>query len=191
MPDINLENLTTMLKNNSAHVVGVAMQFKKMIQRIRWEEISFIIPTIPEPSHRPRLSGYRVYVPGAAKQQSFFNREVLPKLNGLFIDTPCIVNVDVYVPTPKSFTKTQQILAEMKLIRPWGNVGDVDNFCKTVFDMCQPNEKRGHVGIMENDCLIIENLTRKFYSQTPRYEVTIRYMKKIPDVLKKLMKLRD
>ena len=152
MPDINLENLTTMLKNNSVHVVGVAMQFKKMIQRIRWEEISFIIPTIPEPSHRPRLSGYRVYVPGAAKQQSFFNREVLPKLNGLFIDTRCIVDVDVYVPTPKSFTKTQQILAEMKLIRPWGNVGDVDNFAKSVLDQISMNEKRNLTGILYNDC---------------------------------------
>jgi Holliday junction resolvase RusA-like endonuclease len=191
MPDTNLENLKQMLATFPNKVTSVAMQFKRLISRIRWTEVSFTIPTIPEPSHRPRLSGYRVYVPGAAKHQSFFNREVLPKLKGLYITTPCIVNVDVFVPTPKSFTKTQQILAEEKLIRPWGNIGDVDNFAKALLDMMQPNERRGHVGIMANDCLVIENTTRKFYSQTPRYEVTIRYMNRVPDVLQKLMKLHD
>ena len=191
MPDTNLENLKQMLATFPNKVTSVAMQFKRLISKIRWTEVSFTIPTIPEPSHRPRLSGYRVYVPGAAKHQSFFNREVLPKLKGLYITTPCIVNVDVFVPTPKSFTKTQQILAEEKLIRPWGNIGDVDNFAKALLDMLQPNERRGHVGIMANDCLVIENTTRKFYSQTPRYEVTIRYMNRVPDVLQKLMKLHD
>lgn len=191
MPDTNLENLKQMLATFPNKVTSVAMQFKRLISKIRWTEVSFTIPTIPEPSHRPRLSGYRVYVPGAAKHQSFFNREVLPKLKGLYITTPCIVNVDVFVPTPKSFTKTQQILAEEKLIRPWGNIGDVDNFAKALLDMMQPNERRGHVGIMANDCLVIENTTRKFYSQTPRYEVTIRYMNRVPDVLQKLMKLHD
>lgn len=62
---------------------------------------------------------------------------------------------------------------------------------KSQLDQFQPNERRGHVGIMANDCLVIENTTRKFYSQTPRYEVTIRYMNRVPDVLQKLMKLHD
>ena len=189
MPDINLENTKRMLAEYPARITGIAMQFKRLISKIRWKEVSFTINTIPEPSHRPRLCGYRVYVPGAAKHQAFFDREIRPKLNGLFIDTPCIVNVDVYVPTPKSFTKTQQILAEMKLIRPWVNTGDVDNYAKSLLDQLQPNEKRGHVGIMSNDCLVIENTTRKFYSQTPRYEVTIKYMGKVPNELKKLLRL--
>ena len=79
----------------------------------------------------------------------------------------------------------------MKVIRPWGNTGDVDNFDKAVFDMMQPNEKRGHVGIMSNDCLIIESHTNKYYSRTPRYEVTITYMDSVPDSVAKTMRLID
>ena len=39
---------------------------------IKWKTMTFRIPIAPGPSHRPRLSGYRVYVPGAAKNQSFY-----------------------------------------------------------------------------------------------------------------------
>ena len=191
MPDINLENTKRMLAEYPARITGIAMQFKRLISKIHWKEVSFTINTIPEPSHRPRLCGYRVYVPGAAKHQAFFDREIRPKLNGLFIDTPCIVNVDVYVPTPKSFTKTQQILAEMKLIRPWVNTGDVDNYAKSLLDQICVNEKRGFAGIMPDDCIVIENRTSKFYSQSPRYEVTIKYMVNIPAELKTLMKIKN
>lgn len=156
---------------------------------MKWKKVSFTIPTIPEPSHRPRLCGYRVYVPGAAKNQAFFNRVVRPKLKGLYIDTPCKVTVDIFLPTPKSFSKTQSILAEMRILRPWVNTGDVDNFDKAVFDMLQPNEKRGHVGIMSNDCLIIESHTNKYYSRNPRYEIMISYMDNISDALASTLRL--
>ena len=157
----------------------------------KWKRITFTIPLMPVPSHRPRLCGYRVYVPGAAKNQSFFDRNVRPKLNGLFIDTPCKIDVDIFCRTPVSFTKTQVILAEMGVLRPWVNTGDVDNFDKAVFDMLQPNEKRGHVGIMENDCLIIESHSNKYYSRNPRYEITITYMEEIPDSIRNVMRLNN
>ncbi len=162
-----------------------------MYSSIKWRRVTFTIPTVPVPSHRPRLSGYRVYVPGAAKNQVFFNKYVLPKLKGLFITTPCKIEVDIFCPTPKSFSKTQQILAEMGVIRPWVNTGDVDNYDKAVFDMLQPNEKRGHVGIMSNDCLIIESHSNKYYSINPRYEVTISYMKEIPECIASTLRLKD
>jgi Holliday junction resolvase RusA-like endonuclease len=156
---------------------------------IKWKRISFTIPLIPVPSHRPRLCGYRVYVPGAAKNQSFFDRNVRPKLHGLFIDTPCKIEADIFCKTPASFTKAQTILAEMGILRPWVNTGDVDNFDKAIFDMMQPNEKRGHVGIMENDCLIIESKSNKYYSCNPRYEITITYMEEVPDSIRNVMRL--
>lgn len=55
----------------------------------------------------------------------------------------------------------------------------------------QPNEKRGHVGIMADDCLIIESQTNKYYSKTPRYEITIYYIdgKKISPGLMKILKM--
>lgn len=189
MIDINQNNVNEMIKSVSSSVANNVANIVAMYTSIKWRKVSFTIPTVPEPSHRPRLSGYRVYVPGAAKNQSFFNRNVLPKLNGLFITTPCKIKVDIYVQTPKSFTKTQQILAEMKVLRPWTNNGDVDNFSKAVLDQMMPNEKRGHVGILKDDCLVIDLDAKKYYSSTPRYEVTITYMVDIPDVVKKILRL--
>ena len=93
------------------------------------------------------------------------------------------------MPIPSSLTKSQKFLAEHGYIRPWGNIGDVDNFDKAVFDMMTHNEKRGKVGILEDDRLIIESHTNKYYSSTPRYEVTIEYMDKVPKALRKVMRL--
>lgn len=189
--DINQNNVNVMIKGVSEKVRNNVAGIVAVYTSLKWRKISFTIPMVPEPSHRPRLCGYRVYVPGAAKNQSFFNRNVLPKLKGLFITTPCKIKVDIFCQTPKSFTKTQQLLAEMRILRPWVNTGDVDNFDKAVFDMLQPNEKRGHVGIMSNDCLIIESHTNKYYSRTPRYEVTITYMDSVPDSIATPMRLKD
>lgn len=189
--DINQENINALIKELPRSIIDKASGIVDVFTSIRWRKVSFIIPMAPEPSHRPRLSGYRVYVPGAAKNQAFFNKNVLPKLNGLFITTPCKIDLDIYVQTPKSFTKTQQLLAEMKVLRPWSNNGDVDNFLKAVMDQIQPNEKRGHVGIMSNDCLVIESHACKYYSRTPRYEVTLTYMKSVPESIASQLRLKD
>jgi Holliday junction resolvase RusA-like endonuclease len=189
--DVNQINVNAMIKDVSEKIRNNVAGIVAVYTSLKWHKVSFTIPIVPEPSHRPRLCGYRVYVPGAAKNQAFFNRNVLPKLKGLFITTPCKIKVDIYCQTPKSFTKTQQLLAEMRVLRPWVNTGDVDNFDKAVFDMMQPNEKRGHVGIMSNDCLIIESHTNKYYSRTPRYEVTITYMDSIPEEIAGPMRLKD
>ena len=182
MVDALLQSASTSVKQNVSSVLAV-------FSDINWKRVKFTIPMIPVPSHRPRLCGYRVYVPGAAKNQSYFDRNIRPKLHGLFIDTPCKIEADIFCKTPMSFTKTQAILAEMGVLRPWVNTGDVDNYDKAIFDMMQPNEKRGHVGIMENDCLIIESKSNKYYSCNPRYEITITYMEKMPDSIRNVMRL--
>lgn len=156
---------------------------------IKWKSVSFTIPTAPVPSHRPRLSNNRIYVPGAAKNATFFQRHVLPTLNGLMISTPCKVDARFYIRTPSSFNKIQTLLAELGLIRPWGRNGDVDNFSKTVLDQIQPNEKRGHVGILKDDALVFEMNSRKYYSVTPRTDVTITYMDSIPQKLLHILRL--
>lgn len=185
----NQETVEALVKSASKSVQQNVSSVVAVFSNIKWKKVKFTIPRIPEPSHRPRLCGYRVYVPGAAKNQSFFDKHVRPKLHGLFIDTPCRVDVDIYCKTPISFTKTQTILAEMGVLRPWVNTGDIDNFLKSVYDQIQPNEKRGHVGIMENDCLIIESHSNKYYSLNPRYEITITYMESMPDSIRNVMRL--
>lgn len=189
--DVNTKNSHELLESVSDRIRCNVASCVEAYASIRWKKVSFTVPKAPEPSHRPRLCGYRVYVPGAAKNATFFNNNVLPTLKGLFITTPCKFKLDIYVETPKSFTKTQQILAEMKILRPWGNIGDIDNFSKSALDMIQPNEKRGHVGIMENDCLVYEMISRKYYSKSPRYEFVIEYMGDIPEAIKKILKINN
>lgn len=185
----NQETVEALVKSASKSVQQNTSSIVAVFSNIKWKKVKFTIPLIPVPSHRPRLCGYRVYVPGAAKNQSFFDKHVRPKLHGLFIDTPCKIDVDIFCKTPMSFTKTQTILAEMGILRPWVNTGDVDNFLKSLMDMIQPNEKRGHVGIMSNDCLVIDADSHKYYSLNPRYEITITYMESMPDSIRKIMKL--
>lgn len=189
--DKNHENVLVMQQEANQGTLSKLAQCITLFSRIRWKKVIFEIPTKPEPSHRPRLCGYRVYVPGAAKNQSFFNRKVLPTLKGLFITTPCRFDVDIYCETPKSFTKLQKLLAEMKILRPWGNIGDVDNYAKAVYDMCTKNETRGFDGIIINDCLVVESMLRKYYSVSPRYEVSVSFMDKIPEELLKVLRLAD
>lgn len=188
--DINSENRAKMLAEANQKIQQNVAEIITKFNRIRWKTVSFIVPMAPKPSKRPRLSGYRIYVPGAAKNAAFFNKVVLPKLKGLFIETPCKVELDIFVQTPNSFTKTQQILAEMKILRPWGSTGDIDNYAKSALDMIQPNAKRGHIGIMENDCLVIESHENKYYSKTPRYELRISFMGEIPKDILKILKLK-
>lgn len=191
LPNRNEANTVEMMGLLNPRVRGAVTSFIDLYSEVKWKSVEFVIPLIPEPSHRPRLCGHRVYVPGAAKNQRFFQKKVLPKLNGLFIDTPCRVDVDIYVKTPTSFSKAQKVLAEMKILRPWVNTGDVDNYLKAVLDCVQPNEKRHHTGIMSNDCLVISSLAEKYYSIEPRYEVRITYMDKVPDDIRKVLRLEN
>ncbi len=189
---INQINIDEMVGKANKRTINRLGETLSLIPQIKWTSVSFTIPDEPDPSHRPRRVGaYRMYVPNAAKHQKFFDTFVRPKLNGLFITTPCKIDVKIFCRTPKSFNDTQKILAEMCLIRPWVNNGDVDNFLKSVMDQMQPNEDRGNVGIMSNDCLVIDSKAEEFYSVTPRYEVTLTYMTNIPDEIKGIMRLTD
>ena len=183
----NYAEMFNQLNNSKQAELGVISRMCR--KGINWKSVTFTIPTAPVPSHRPRLSNNRIYVPGAAKNATFFQRHVLPTLDGLMISTPCKVDLRLYIKTPSSFSKIQTCLAEIGLLRPWGRNGDVDNFEKSIYDQIQPNEKRGHRGILVDDSLIIENHTQKFYSVNPRSEVTITWMDSIPQKLLHIMRL--
>lgn len=187
-----MNDLDKFLETCSNRTIQQIADVSSILSDVKWKSVSFVIETEPIPSHRPRLCGYRVYVPGAAKAQMYFNKKVLPKLNGLFIDTPMKIYADFYFSTPKSFSKTQIALAEMKLLRPWVNIGDNDNLEKTLYDSITQNIKRGHRGLISNDCLVIENHSNKYYSMKPRTEVLIKYMdnKDLSEKLKKILRIK-
>lgn len=187
-----MNELDEYLKKCNKRTIQQVAEIAEIVSNIRWKSVSFTINTEPIPSHRPRLCGYRVFVPGAAKAQAYFNKKVLPKLNGLFISTPMRITADFYFRTPKSFTKTQTALAEMKILRPWGNIGDNDNLEKNLMDQMQTNIKRGHKGLISNDCLVIEIHSNKYYSMTPRTDVWIEYMDKSLDpMVQKILRIKD
>ena len=61
-----------------------------------------------------------------------------------------------------------QVLAELGLIRPVKKP-DFDNLAKTYSDMTQGV-------LLFDDALIIEGISRKWYSCKPRIEITFKYM---------------
>jgi len=187
--DINHENELKMREEYSNSILDNVATVIGYTRHIHWTTVRIQINMEPKPSQRPRLSGYRVYVPGAYKNTAFFHKNVLPTLGDLWIETPCKTKIDIYVRTPASFSKSQKMLAEMKILRPWAHLGDIDNFEKGVLDAMQGNKKRKHGGIMADDCLVIDMESHKYYSITPRYEVEITYMNQIPECIKKIMKI--
>ena len=186
--DINERNVKEMESEYSDSVLANVAKCVGYVSHIGWKSIRITINREPKPSQRPRLSGYRVYVPGAAKNTAYFNREVLPTLQGVWIDKPCKIKIDCYIHTPASFTKTQKMLAEMKIIRPWVRCGDIDNYSKSEMDALIGNKKRGHKGIMADDSLVVDLFARKYYSMTPRTEMQITFMDKVPKAIINVLK---
>ena len=188
---MNQENIKRMESEYSDSTLANVANAINYVKKITWKTVKFTIHREPKPSQRPRLSGYRVYVPGAAKNTAFFSREVLPTLGGLWIDKPCKIKIRVYIHTPASFTKTQKMLAELKIIRPWTRCGDIDNYSKSAMDALIGNKKRGHSGIMSDDALIVDLDAKKYYSMSPREEIEITFMDVIPKQLEKILHIPD
>lgn len=141
-----------------------------LIRAIGKNSLHFVFYIIPKATPRPRFDPKRkiVYVKGAAVNKKFF-KEVMKNYDIKQIVTPIKFTCDCYLPTPSSMTKSEQILAEMGLIRPISKP-DWDNLGKSYSDMIQ--------GVLiQDDSLIIEGVSRKFYSAKPRVEITIEYLK--------------
>ena len=141
----------------------------KRIQGIKWKTVKYIIYLIPKASPRPRrsLNGH-FYVNGAADNKRFFKNFYKETLNIPIIDTPCKFYCDSYLPIPSDMSLVNQVLAELGLIRPVKKP-DFDNLAKTYSDMTQGV-------LLFDDALIIEGISRKWYSCKPRIEITFKYM---------------
>ena len=148
----------------------------KEIRRIKWHTIDFTMYKELKPSARPRANtrmGYiKMYVPHAAENGEWFEQFIID--NDIpIISTPCKVDITIYEKTPDSFSMRTKVLAELGLLQPWKRTGDVDNYTKSVLDMVQH-------GMLDDDCLIIEEHNTLMYSILPRVEVQFKYMDKFP-----------
>jgi Holliday junction resolvase RusA-like endonuclease len=141
----------------------------KKIRNINWKEVCFTIYLVPKATPRPRgnMQTHIFYVKGAAINRKIFKHFIINTGQSI-IYTPCKFYCTTYFPIPSSMNKVEQLLAEMGYIRPISKP-DWDNIGKTYSDMIQEQ-------LLFDDSMIIEGVSRKFYSCKPRIEITIKYM---------------
>lgn len=139
------------------------------IQSIQWKTVRFVIYLVPKACPRPRHNFSRniFYVSGAKDNRDIF-QEAFSSANIEKINMPCKFTCISYLPIPSSMSTGEVLLAEAGLIRPCPKP-DWDNLGKTYSDMIQGS-------LLLDDALIIEGVSKKFYSLKPRIEVTIEYM---------------
>lgn len=139
------------------------------INSITWETVRFVIYLLPKATPRPRHNFLRntFYVMGAKDNKDIFAK-ALTKVDIPMIITPCKFQCVSYLPIPSSMSSVEKLLAEAGLIRPIVKP-DWDNLGKTYSDMIQGT-------LLFDDSLIIEGVSKKYYSFKPRIEITIQYM---------------
>lgn len=125
----------------------------------------------PVAQHRPRITTVgkfpRMYK--TAKDNTY--REKLyweaKKLGIVPIDRKIQVTVelDIFRPIPKSFSKRKVLEAQASVLRPTTKP-DIDNYIKQIFDALNGL-------IWEDDAQIVSVKARKFYDRVPRLELEI------------------
>lgn len=160
-----------------------------MLDNLYYKDLFIILYEIPEPSPRPRSriinrkiifenavinkQFVHVYSLNAKEDNVYMKRLMENDLNtDELIYTPCIMEVDLFIPTPKAFSKDDTFLSEIGIIRPIGRQGDWDNYGKKYSDMYNEN-------IWIDDSLVITGTVSKFYSVLPRVEIKIKYLNQL------------
>lgn len=136
---------------------------------IKWKQINFVLYLLPKATPRPRYNFQKhiFYVNGAKKNKEKFIK-FINKCDIDLITTPCKFKCISYLPIPSSMSTLEKLLAELQLIYPITKP-DWDNIGKTYSDMIQGS-------LIYDDSLIIEGISKKYYSLKPRVEIEIEYM---------------
>lgn len=169
IPKYNNERIDYLLKdtNLKRNKLKVYDEIKR-INSIKWKKKSFTLYIIPKATPRPRSGKNGIfYVKGASDNKKFF-KEFIKDKELEIINTPCKIECISYLPISKSMNSVNKILAELGFIRPISKP-DWDNLAKAYCDMIQ-----GY--LLEDDALIIEGTSKKYYSIKPRVEIAIEWM---------------
>lgn len=138
------------------------------ILNIEWKKINFTIYLLPKATPRPRSGRNGIfYVKGAKDNKKYFQK-FMEKQDIDIITTPTKFYCTSYFPIPNSMNAVEKVCAEMGLIRPTSKP-DWDNVAKAYCDMCQGF-------LIYDDSLIVEGVSKKYYSVKPRIEISIEYM---------------
>lgn len=169
IPKYNNERIDYLLKdtNLKRNKLKVYDEIQR-INSIKWKKKSFTLYIIPKATPRPRSGKNGIfYVKGSSDNKKFF-KEFIKDKELEIINTPCKIECISYLPISKSMNSVNKILAELGFIRPISKP-DWDNLAKAYCDMIQ-----GY--LLEDDALIIEGISKKYYSIKPRVEITIEWM---------------
>ena len=143
-------------------------EYIKNIRNIPWKTISYTIYLLPKATPRPRSGKNGIfYVKGASDNKKFFQKYLIDQ-DVPMINTPCKFTCICYFPIPSSMSNIEKVAAELGFIRPiskpdWDNVGKA--YCDMIQDL-----------LIYDDSLIVEGVSKKFYSVKPRIEISISYM---------------
>ena len=133
--------------------------------------IQFTIMTEPVAQGRPRASTVhgkvRMYDPKKSRDFKRYVSAIAAKLApASLLEGPLQLEVKVYKPSLKSFSKKKALAAEEGLLRPTTKP-DVDNYVKGVKDALNKV-------IWHDDSQVVDLKVSKWYSEKPRVEVTVK-----------------
>lgn len=169
IPFDSLERMDELIKNvNFKRAKLKVYEEIKRIANIKWKSLSYTIYLLPKATPRPRSSSRGIfYVKGASDNKKFF-KKFIKDIDVDMITTPCKFYCTSYLPIPKSMNPIERIIAEMGFIYPISKP-DWDNLAKAYCDMIQGT-------LLYDDSLIVEGVSKKYYSTKPRIEITIQFM---------------
>lgn len=169
-----VQNFLSETKFNNKNRSLIFTMINKILN-IKFKRVDFTIYLVPKATPRPRhnIKKNTFYVVGAKDNKDIF-KYFISNHNLELITTPCKFYCTSYLPIPKSMNNVEKLLAELGLIRPISKP-DWDNVGKTYSDMIQGM-------LLFDDSLIIEGVSKKFYSLKPRIEISIEYMEEFDSI---------
>lgn len=142
--------------------------------------IEFTVYGEPVAQGRPRAStrnGFvRMYDPKNSKDFKQYVKLVASEYKpDQLLSGPLQLDVKVFKPALKSFSKKKKLEAEQGLLRPISKP-DVDNYVKGIKDALNKV-------IWNDDSQIVDLHVSKYYSETPRIEVAVQTLEVQPEQL--------
>ena len=129
--------------------------------------VSFTVPGDPKGKGRPRVlrSGITYTPAGTAAYENYVRICFQDQCGNAHLEGALMADVHVYMSIPKSVSQKKRAMMLAGEIRP-EKKPDNDNIEKIIFDSL--NKIAYH-----DDASIVDNRTRKWYSEQPRVEVTL------------------
>ncbi|MCL4440444.1 MAG: RusA family crossover junction endodeoxyribonuclease [Firmicutes bacterium] len=133
--------------------------------------IAFTVYGEPVAQGRPRASTFggfvKMYDPKKSRDfKDYVKLAASQYAPAKLIEGPVVLQLSIYRPIPKSFSKKKAALAEDGQLRPTSKP-DVDNYVKGIKDALKGV-------IWKDDSQVVDLVAGKYYGERPRVEIIIR-----------------